>query len=1203
VSRAKLITFLRNQRSVSVKKMPTILSKDFLKIQLTLGILILASSFSSCSSCRSKLETKVRSGGLKSYDCTVPENRDNPKRCQLSLEVSASTVDPIVKSGSVLTFDLTYNNLQTATIKEATLAYSADGIDFSDPVNVTIDAGKVSWTAPATSTSLSKIRIKVTATDGRTAIHETPSFMIATKMYSIAGKPDVFSYASAGSKQKASFYNPSAMASDGTYLYVADISVIWKVNIVSGETEILVGEIGSNSVFLDGSRYLARVGSIFGMAILGSRLYFTDYSYCAIRYVNLDTSSASYGTVITAVGSAGNCVNVDGPDTVARVNKPYGLTTNGTLLFFTDAGSYTVRQIDPATNHTVLTIAGTPNSRSSVVTPGTGASSFFSTPAGIAYSSFAGGVLFVSDTSTTVIRRIETGSPHNTSVFYGVASDTGLNDGNSATGRVGFMTQIAANATKLYLFSPQAETVRELDLATATVSTVSGKLGEAGFADGNGLTTARYGGIQCGALDGNNLFLGDKYNTSIRIHNTTTNVVSTLAGPTSDTVLMQSATTVLQSGTFGLSRGITTADGNIYYFSDYQNHIVRQFNLSTGSITTVAGSPGVFGTTNGTGTAASFNRPEDLVIIGNTLYIADTGNHVVRAMDLTSRAVTTYAGVMSTAGTTDAANRAVINLRSPSRLATDGTDLYILDTSNHRVMHVNITTGHTQTIAGSAVGAAGPTDAVGTAARFNAPRGIAFDPTNTYLYISDSGNHTIRRIAMAGKAVVTIAGSAGTQGNTLGDGLTAAKFYSPQGLSCDSNYLYIADTSNSSIKKYNTTTGEVSLLAGGASAPSWDIFTGKGTGAYVGYPTALAYFNRTSSAGEADLMVTSIAAGGVRKVGVTTGQTQHIAGNFARGDFEIRGMADGSLLSTEKSFYGITYLGGYVFATDPNNGVIYRLKPDGTDLTIVAGKFRELGTTDGTGSNARFGFITGMTTDGINLYVTEKLNHIIRKVTVPGYVVSTIAGKVDNPGLLDATGTAAEFYNPTSITYYDKYLYIADTSNHAIRRLSLSADSYGVVTTFAGSNASSGTGDGIGTAASFNGPACVQFVESKLYVCDENTNLVREIDIATQKVTTTFGAPDGDYLLEGIGTVSRFKQPIGLTSDGKYLYIGNSRGQIAQYNPATKKMVSFLGYSARQQPILTSQAIEEPLIKHRGMWFEPGVGFFLAGFSQIVLIK
>ncbi|MCX6117897.1 MAG: hypothetical protein NT027_10160 [Proteobacteria bacterium] len=1030
--------------------------------------------------------------------------------------------------------------------------------------------------------------------------------MIATKMVSIAGKPDTFGYASAGTKKKASFYNPNSMASDGTYLYVGDLSVIWKVNMTSGETEILVGEIGSNLVFADGSRYLARVGNVFGMAVLGSRLYFTDYSNCTIRYANLDTGSASYGAVTTAVGSAGICDNVDDQGAAARVNLPYSLTTDGTYLYFTDVGSYTVRRIDPSTNHTVLTIAGTKNVKSSTVTSATGALSYFSTPAAIAYSSFGGGVLFVSDTSTTVIRQVEVAAPYNTSVFYGVSVDTGLNDGNSTNGRIGFSTQIAANATKMYLFSSQAETVREMDLATATVSTVSGKLGEAGFADGDGLTVARFAGIQCGALNGSNLYLGDKNNTSIRIHNTTTNVVSTLAGPTSDTELMQASTTVLQSATLGLSRGITTVDGSIYYVSDFRNHIIRQINLTTGTVTTVAGTPGVLGTANGTGTVASFNRPEGLVIIGNTLYIADVGNQVVRAMDLTSRAVTTYVGVMSTVGNTDSLDRAVINLRGPTHLATDGTDLYISDTTNNRILHTNVTTGHTQTIAGSATGGAaatGTTDAVGTAARFNNPRGITFDPTFTYLYVSDRGNQTIRRITMASKTVTTVAGTAGIAGNSIGNGVLAAKFNVPMGLACDSNFLYISDSSNNVIKKYNTATGEVSVLAGGASAPSWDVYTGKGSAAFMGSPAALAYFNRTSTAGEADLIVSSASVSGIRKVGVTTGQTQHVVGNFSRGDVEVRGMTDGPLFSSAKAFYGITYLGGYVFATDPNNGVIYKVKPDGSELTIVAGKFRELGTTDGTGSNARFGFITGMTTDGNDLYVTDQQNHIIRKITVPGYVVTTIAGQVDRRGLLDATGSAAQFYNPDSITYHEKYLYIADSSNHVVRRLSLSPDTYGAVTTIAGSNASSGTTDGIGTSALFYGPSCIQYILGKLYVCDTSNNLIREIDIATQTVTTILGSSDGDYLVEGTGTSSRFKQPIGLTSDGKYLYISNSRGQIAQYDPATKKMISFLGYAARQQPVLTSQAIDEPLIKHRGMWFEPGVGLFLAGFSQIVLIK
>lgn len=134
--------------------------------------------------------------------------------------------------------------------------------------------------------------------------------------------------------------------------------------------------------------------------------------------------------------------------------------------------------------------------------------------------------------------------------------------------------------------------------------------------------------------------------------------------------------------------------------------------------------------------------------------------------------------------------------------------------------------------------AQGSTDGTGSAAKFNLPRGIAIDNTSTNLYISDSGNHTIRQIVRATGAVTTIAGSVGTPGKADGTG-TAATFYNPRGIafSSVSSSLYVADTNNNLIRKV-TTTGIVTTVAGTGTQGSQD-----GVGIYTSfwYPQGIAF--------------------------------------------------------------------------------------------------------------------------------------------------------------------------------------------------------------------------------------------------------------------------------------------------------------------------------------------------------------------------
>ena len=213
----------------------------------------------------------------------------------------------------------------------------------------------------------------------------------------------------------------------------------------------------------------------------------------------------------------------------------------------------------------------------------------------------------------------------------------------------------------------------------------------------------------------------------------------------------------------GLARD---AAGNLY-LCDSRNHVIRKI-APGGIVTTLAGKPGEAGALDGHGDTARFHFPSDIAVApGGTLYVADSGNHCIRVI-AANGAVTTLAG--------DLGNSDDISL-SYSEITAVPAQL----------------------------------DGKGATARFNNPGGIAYAPGG-HLYVSDTGNHTIRRVNLDG-TTTTVAGSTGAWGSADGTG-SNARFSSPMGMSVgtDGN-LYIADSMNHAIRSM-TPQGTVTTFAG-----------------------------------------------------------------------------------------------------------------------------------------------------------------------------------------------------------------------------------------------------------------------------------------------------------------------------------------------------------------------------------------------------
>jgi DNA-binding beta-propeller fold protein YncE len=191
---------------------------------------------------------------------------------------------------------------------------------------------------------------------------------------------------------------------------------------------------------------------------------------------------------------------------------------------------------------------------------------------------------------------------------------------------------------------------------------------------------------------------------------------------------------------------------------------------------------------------------------------------------------------------------------------------------------------------------------------------------------------------------------------------------------------------------------------------------------------------------------------------------------------------------------------------DTDHDVIRKIQLFTGFVFTLAGKVDEGGSSDGLGFAARFNRPQGIVSDGKDLFIADTDNCLIRKITLSSSEVSTIAGKSLTSGKLDAIGADARFYWPSSLAYADGNLYVADTGNNIIRAIDLESLS---VSTLAGKANSIGELDGIGHDARFNIPTDIAVSGTTLYILDAGSGAIRTIDLQSSKVETLISRDSG----------------------------------------------------------------------------------------------
>jgi sugar lactone lactonase YvrE len=331
-----------------------------------------------------------------------------------------------------------------------------------------------------------------------------------------------------------------------------------------------------------------------------------------------------------------------------------------------------------------------------------------------------------------------------------------------------------------------------LTVSPTGMSTLAGWPGAPGFLDGIG-TAARFDANGGIRLDAaGNIYVADSINNAIR-KVTSSGIVTTLLGASGNAGSLDGpVSTATINGPGGVA---IDSSGNIY-IADSLNYTIRKISTS-GIVSTLAGSPGISGKADGTGNAARFIDPENLAVdyLGN-IWVADGRGCTVREIT-PSGTVATIAGKALSSGSIDGTGTTA-RFGSLLGITVDTTgNVFVSDSGNNTIRKITAQ-GVVSTLAGTA-GLSGSTNGSGAAARFMTPSGLAVDAAGN-LYVCDSGNNTIRKITAQGD-VSTIAGSPGVADSADGIG-SAGYLNSPGDIALDtSGNLYVADFYNNTVRK------------------------------------------------------------------------------------------------------------------------------------------------------------------------------------------------------------------------------------------------------------------------------------------------------------------------------------------------------------------------------------------------------------------
>lgn len=508
-----------------------------------------------------------------------------------------------------------------------------------------------------------------------------------------------------------------------------------------------------------------------------------------------------------------------------------------------------------------------------------------------------------------------------------------------------------------------------------------------------------------------------------------------------------------------------------FYVADRGNYVIRKINMA-GVVSTLAGKAGVAGSLDGLnqekrsalatnmttegmldglGEEARFLWPLNLAMDrSGTVYVGD-GYHVLRKVS--------SKGEVSRVSCKDEMGRDVIFFSGLSSMVTDDKgNLFITDTNKIKKMTPDGLL--TRFVGGDANGRK---DGQGIEARFIGfqslggqwmPGKLAIDKAN-YLYFADAANHAIRKISPSG-SVTTIAGKPEgfyfqeyASSTSMDGSANVASFtddgirYEPLTARVDMGTDALGNVYLQGVRKV-TPNGDVSTLERG----DYSVLAGTYTGARTKDGTR--FWVSGTTIYKADPRSTT----GVSLLAGHTRRSQHEPIDVSHDGIGILAHFSGPTNLVVDSHANVFLIDkGYGYTYPNFGGALRKVDANGV-VTTIAGSFTERGYENGAGSKARFNRASSLAIDkNDQLYIADKMNHVIRKVTKDG-TVSVFAGTPLVAGSRDGEGLAASFNLPEHLVIDSVgNLYVADNGNFLIRKITPS----GVVSTIAGRIGSRGT--------------------------------------------------------------------------------------------------------------------------------------------------
>ena len=579
-------------------------------------------------------------------------------------------------------------------------------------------------------------------------------------------------------------------------------------------------------------------------------------------------------------------------------------------------------------------------------------------------------------------------------------------------------------------------------------------------------------------------------------------------------------------------RGVALdADGNLY-FADHFNHRIRRVDAD-GLITNIAGTGhrGYMGD-GGPAAQALLDHPDGLAVdSASNLYVADTGNNRVRRI-APDGTITTVAGTGEEGFAGDGGLAAEALLNAPSGVATDTNgNVYVADTGNHCVRRI-AADGTITTVAGTGERGFGGDGGPAAEAQLNAPSGVATDASGN-VYVADTSNNRVRVVAQADGTIATVAGT-GWWGDS-GDGGPAVNAWlrAPSALALDeAGNLYIAETYSHKVRRV-AVDGQIMTIAG---TGQW----GDGDDGQPGTEVSLAYPRGIAINASGDLFLADSSNHKVRamrpltQVVVPLGESRVVLGVLDGGALAYQGqpVLAGTVVTAEDGTSHTLQLGrgGYLAGSyRPELVVPVDAAGDPQLPSGFPGTADRLISTLAGRQGLDYPYKLAVDLEG-NVYVADPRLHRVRRIDPDG-AVTTIAGTgAEGYGGDGGSAKVALLSDPHGVAVdSDGFVIITDTGNNRVRRI----DADGVITTIAGTGERGDGGDGgPATMAQLNRPyAAVPDSAGNIYVADRSNSRVRRID--SQGVITTFAGTgeSGNSGDGGPATEAQLNRPFSLAID------------------------------------------------------------------------